>query len=105
MLLVQTYEFLEVLSIHGCTFRKAPCSHFTAVVFNHLSLPSCSGGSLRHQIQLDLYSPCSVSQAFSEQVALDIRALTFSHLMGMNSAKSRHCMKPLSCPVDPSEVL
>lgn len=72
--------------------------------FYHLS-PFCCSGSPRHHIQPTLCSPYSVSQAFSVQVALDIRALTFSHLEGMNSVKSRDCMKPLSCPVDPNGVL
>lgn len=35
-LLVQTYEFLEVLNIHGYTFRRAPCSLFTAVFITYL---------------------------------------------------------------------
>lgn len=77
---------------------------FFSCSFYHLS-PSCSGGAPRHQIQLNLYPPYSVSQAFSVQVALDIRALTFSHLKGMNSPKSGRCMKPLSCLVGPSGIL
>lgn len=77
---------------------------FYSCCFYHLSPFHCSG-SPRHQIHPTLYSPYSVSQAFSVQVALGVRALTFSHLEGMNSAKSRDYMKPLSCPVDPNGVL
>lgn len=36
---VLTYEFLDVLSIHGSTSRRAPCSHFTAAVFITYLLP------------------------------------------------------------------
>lgn len=88
---------------HLNAFRRAPCSHSTAVVFYHPS-PFCFNSYCRHQLQYSLYSPSSVSQGFSVQVALGIRAFNFSHQEGMNSAEFREYAKQLPCPVHPNGV-